>query len=212
MGLMQRARTTKFLAALVIAVTGVSLAGCAGGSEGSETDPIPGDGSSSSDSDSGDPGDDTDSDSPRCLIGGWVATGEKLERWYRSFVEVDGVVVNSVSGEILLTFDDSDFIYSTREITVEMTISDQAATTTISGGTAGSYLAFPDGLMSTSIDTSDLAGTATVSGIEFTTDELGIDLTGAGAFTGYECTDGNLILETQSAGPGIATMELEPAG
>lgn len=209
-------RTTKFVAAIVVALTSMSLVGCTGGSEGDdapETDPIASDGSSGTDPGSDDPGDDDpDGDDPRCLLGDWVATGPQLEGWYRSFVGVEGIVVGSVSGEILISFDDSDFIYSTREVIVEMTVADQDATTKVTGGVAGTYLAFPDGLMSTTIDSDDLDARVTVSGIDFSSREMGITLEGAGAFSGYECTGGKLVLETQSAGAGTATIELEPAG
>lgn len=197
-------RTSTVLAIVIAAVSLTSLTGCSGGFG------VPGPSSpGTSDEDSVTEG---DSDGAGCLIGDWVATESGLEGWYSAFLPDEGVTVNSVLGEILLSFSVTDFIYTTREITVSMTIADQDALTLITGGVAGTYETSPGGIMSTSIDSSDLAGSATVSGITFTTEELGIDLTGAGAFVGYQCTGGNLILETQSAGTGTATIEFEPAG
>jgi hypothetical protein len=195
---------TKVFAILIAALTVTSLAGCSGESETPEaTEGTPGGGGSSSE--------DTEGDDVDCLIGDWTATESGLESWYSSFVSVDDVEVTSVTGEVLLSFSESDFIYSTREITVTMSIADQVATTRMTGGVAGTYTAEPEGIMTTRIDSSDLGGTAEVSGLVFSTEELGIDLSGAGAFVGYECTGDKLLLETQSAGAGTATIELEPA-
>ncbi len=199
--------TTKLFAVLIAAMTFTSLTGCTGGSETPETtDPSPATGGGSSTDE------EDDADDPDCLIGDWVATDSGLESWYRAFVPDEGVIVDAVTGEILLSFSDTDFIYSTRELTVAMTIGEQAAITKFTGGVAGTYLAFSDGIMSTIVDTSDFDASATVSGITLSASELGIDLTGAGAFSGYECTGGKLLLETQSAGSGTAKIELESAG
>ncbi len=197
----------KLVAALVATAAVFGLTGCSGGSETSGATES---GSGSSEGSSAE--DEDDDDSAGCLIGDWVATESGLVGWYRSFVPDEGVIVEAVTGEILLSFSDTDFIYSTRDLTVAMTIGEQAATTKFTGGVAGTYLAFTDGLMSTIVDTSDFDARASVSGIELSASELGIDVTGAGAFSGYECTGGNLLLETQSAGSGTAKIELEPAG
>lgn len=202
--------TTKLFAVLIAAATFTSLAGCSGGSETPDSaDP----GTSSSDGTSrDDDGDDEgDSDDPGCLIGDWIATDSGLEGWYSAFVPNEDVVVNSVTGEILMSFSDTDFIFSTRELTVSMSIGDQEVRTKMTGGTAGTYFTSPGGIMSTTVETSDLDAKASVSGIEFSASELGLDLEGAGSFAGYECTGGNLVLETQSAGSGTALIALEPA-
>jgi|GEM_PF-4490653 len=201
--------TTKLFAVLIAAVTFTSLTGCAGGSDTPES----ADSSSSSEEGSSTDGSDGegDSDGPGCLVGDWVATDSGLLGWYSAFVPTGDVVVNSVVGEILMSFSDTDFIFSTRELTVSMSIGDQEVRTLMTGGTAGTYSTSPGGIMTTTVDSSDLDATASVAGIEFTASDLGLELDGAGSFAGYECTGGNLILETQSAGSGTALIELEPA-
>lgn len=198
-------RTTSLWALMIAAVTVTGVVGCSGGSDTADPAP-PG---SSDDSSSAD---DAETAEPGCLIGDWVASGAGLENWYRSFLPDEGIILNSALGELLLSFSDADFIYTTREITLSLSIAEQDAVTRITGGVAGTYDASSDGIMSSSVDSSDLTGSATVSGITLTTEDLGIDLTDAGSFVGYQCTGGKLILETQSAGTGTAILELEPAG
>ncbi|MCC6270873.1 MAG: hypothetical protein IT190_06315 [Microbacteriaceae bacterium] len=199
-------RSTKLVALLVAAAVVVGVAGCTGDAD---TPPDSGSGTATAGSPSPD---DDGSDAAECLIGDWIASDGALEEWYRSFVAGEDIAINSVSGELLLSFSDSDFVYSTRDLTVEMTIADQNATTQLTGGAAGTYRAEPGGIMSTTVESSDFDGTATVSGIEFSAEELGLDLTGAGAFVGYECTAAQLVLETQSVDARTSTIELLPAG
>jgi hypothetical protein len=198
--------TTKLVAFLVAAAVVVGVAGCTG-----DTDTPPDSGSGAATE--GSPSPDVDgSDAAECLIGDWIASDGALEEWYRSFVAGEDIAINSVSGELLLSFSESDFVYSTRDLTVEMTIADQSATTQLTGGAAGTYRAEPGGIMSTTVESSDFDGTATVGGIEFGAGELGINLTGAGAFVGFECTAAKLVLETQSVDARTSTIELLPAG
>mgnify|MGYP003542586978 CR=1 FL=1 len=197
--------TAKLVAIMIAAATVIGITGCSGGSD------TPGTAGSGSDTGGGTSGGEDEADTSGCLVGDWVATDAGLDDWYRSFVSGEDIVINSVNGEVLVSFSDTDFIFSTREIVVELTIAEQNATTLIAGGTAGTYRAEPGGIMSTTVDSNDLSGKVSVSGIEFTSEELGIDFSGAGAFVGYECTGGNLRLETQSAGGGTAAVELEPA-
>lgn len=154
---------------------------------------------------------DSDGDGVECLVGDWVATSESLTNWYEQFLSASGAEISGVTGEVLVSFSDTEFIYSTAGLQMDLELSGQRATAVSSGGVAGTYRVTAPGVMASTIEASDLDVAVEAAGIRMTAAELGLDLSGAGAFVGFDCLGSNLIVSTQSAGPGISTYELIPA-
>lgn len=108
--------------------------------------------------------------------------------------------IETVIGEMLLSFDAETFIVSTASVQFVLRVEDISTVGKLEGQSAGRYVATADGVMSTFVEINDFRMSATVAGVEVDMTSGGLPLDEMIAFTTFECADGTLTLETAAGG------------
>ena len=115
---------------------------------------------------------------PSCLVGSWLITGEQLTSYFAAIaadITTDGVggIEFGVIGDVILDLDGSSYVY-TADFDLEITIAEFEGfegTGTSSGTASGTYDVV-DGIITTTLGSSDLTVVVDVGGVAMSGSDL----------------------------------------
>lgn len=148
--------------------------------------------------------------SAECLVGEWIVTGDVIQSFYDS-VAPDQPVKFTVEGDAGLNFTDETYEW-VPDFTLIMDINGVEATGTIAGTITGLYQT-DDGIITTSMDESDIDMTITVMDQTMDGTAMGESFLNQAPIvdTPFSCADGQPVLMFETSDGGRVPMTLERA-